>query len=295
MNCPSYLDTCCNKDNIDLHFELERSVKILASCGTRQSDGVGYRITGGSDHEAQFGEFPWMVALFVKESNKATHIYKCGGSLINQRVVLTAAHCVAAIGDYKIRVGEWDSQTTREILKHQDMGVNKIIKHSMYDRDRLKNDIALLFLKDDVSRASHVNVICLPSQNFVATSKECIVTGWGKDKFDAQGTYQAILKKIELPIVPRSKCQDAFRSTRLGRTFNLHPSFICAGGKEGEDSCSGDGGGPLICPIEGTEDKYHQVGIVSWGIGCGTNKIPGAYVDVAKYKTWIDKQLKNNL
>lgn len=100
-----------------------------------------------------------------------------------------------------------------------------------------------------------------------------------------------ILKKIDLPIVPRDTCQQALRTTRLGKFFELHKSFICAGGEAGKDTCKGDGGSPLVCPIEGEEERYIQAGIVAWGIGCGDNQIPGVYVNVASFRHWIDEQM----
>lgn len=69
-------------------------------------------------------------------------------------------------------------------------------------------------------------------------------------------------------------------------------SFICAGGEKNRDTCKGDGGSPLVCPIPGYPERYFQIGIVSWGIGCGVNGVPGVYVNVPLYVLWIDKQLR---
>ena len=88
-----------------------------------------------------------------------------------------------------------------------------------------------------------------------------------------------ILKKVQLPIVPQATCQTSLRKTRLGRHFKLHQSFICAGGVEGEDTCKGDGGSPLACRVLNGK-QYVQVGIVAWGIGCGTSSLPGVYTNV---------------
>lgn len=92
-----------------------------------------------------------------------------------------------------------------------------------------------------------------------------IFLGWGKDIFGKTGIYQVILKKIELPVVPFAKCQANLRKTRLGRRFLLNKSFMCAGGEEGIDACQGDGGGPLVCEIDGAPGHYYQAGIVAWG------------------------------
>lgn len=140
----------------------------------------------------------------------------------------------------------------------------------------------------------NVDVVCLPPQNTVVQAGECYATGWGKNVFGKKGKYQVILKKIDLPIVPRDTCQTKLRNTRLGSHFELHRSFICAGGQPEKDTCKGDGGSPLVCPIGGKGDRYFQAGIVAWGIGCGENEVPGVYVNLALFRDWIDEQVKAN-
>lgn len=73
----------------------------------------------------------------------------------------------------------------------------------------------------------------------------------------SEGKYQAELRKVELPIVDRTDCQTRLRSTKLGQYFQLHGSFICAGGEMNRDTCRGDGGGPLIC--QAATGQFFQV------------------------------------
>ena len=93
-----------------------------------------------------------------------------------------------------------------------------------------------------------------------------------------------------------AECQEALRSTVLGRRFNLDPTALCAGGQAGVDTCKGDGGGPLVCP---TTDRftdnygdsvpiYVQAGIVGWGVGCGQEGVPGVYTDVSEMMCYVD-------
>lgn len=138
----------------------------------------------------------------------------------------------------------------------------------------------------------NVNTICLPPQNYQHRPTRCFTTGWGKDKFGQKGQYHVILKKVDIPFVPRDICQENLRKTRLGRFFELHSSFMCAGGEIGKDACNGDGGSPLVCPLEKEKWRYYHAGIVAWGIGCGDRNVPGVYVDVAKFRDWIDEQMK---
>lgn len=99
------------------------------------------------------------------------------------------------------------------------------------------------------------------------------------------------MKKVQLPFVERSQCETLLKRTRLGQSFRLHNSFMCAGGEEGKDACIGDGGGPLMCLMSSGEERYFQAGIVSWGIGCGKEDVPGVYTDVEKITEWIKREL----
>jgi len=76
----------------------------------------------------------------------------------------------------------------------------------------------------------------------------------------------------------------------------LHQSFTCAGGESGKDTCTGDGGSPLVCPDPKNPGRYYQAGLVAWGIGCGDKNVPGVYTDVSQFKQWVDEEMaKQNL
>ncbi|KAL7299625.1 hypothetical protein TKK_0007387 [Trichogramma kaykai] len=268
---------------------------VSQGCGIRNKNGVGFRITGNVNNEANFGEFPWMVAV-LKEAvveGEAVKIYQCGGSLINRRAILTAAHCVEGkeTKDLYVRAGEWDTQTTDEPLPHQDRRVSLITSHPDYRSGILFNDYALLILESPFELADNVELLCLPDQDDNFDDANCHATGWGKDQFGDSGRFQVILKSVLLPTVPRDVCQASLRTTRLGRYFRLHETFMCAGGVGGLDTCTGDGGSPLVCPSKRNPERYVQAGIVAWGIGCGQANVPGVYADVAKSRRWIDQTL----
>lgn len=194
--------------------------------------------------------------------------FQCGGSLIHSLVVVSVAHCVSTKEPNTLiaRAGEWDSITTDEYYKHQDRDVADILVHPEYNPANVFNDIALLWLRSPFNIAENVNTVCLPPQNFNFDNNECIASGWGQKTWE-EPLYNSILKRIDLPVVPKNKCQELLRTTRLGIHFELHESFICAGGGEA-DTCTGDGGSPLMCPIPEAENQYFQAGVVAWGIGC---------------------------
>ncbi|XP_017783179.1 PREDICTED: trypsin-3-like isoform X1 [Nicrophorus vespilloides] len=271
-SCTGDFDVCCKVE-----------------CG-RLNNGLKYaspkfRILEGGGSVAEFAEFPWMLGLL---QNRA---YVCGASLIHPQVAITAAHCVSNLGKFKVRAGEWNWASNNEPIPHQDRFTKRIIIHPHYDPSSLRNDIAILILDNPLKLTENVGVVCLPPYaKRMKTRRRCTASGWGKNSHTV-GTYQSTLKKVDLPIMPIENCLHSLRRARLGASFNLHSSFICAGGEMHKDTCKGDGGSPLICPVNDDFDRYEQTGIVSWGLTCGIQNTPGVYVNVALFTDWIDEEL----
>ncbi|CAK9800421.1 Phenoloxidase-activating factor 2 (Fragment) [Anthophora quadrimaculata] len=297
-SCADYLEVCCKAPNRTEPGQSVTPPPIQRNgCGQRHADGVGFRITGNNNNEAQFGEFPWMVAILKEEAigdnNQKLNVYQCGGSLIHAQAVLTAAHCVQGKqpSELRVRAGEWDTQTKNEIFPHQDRTVKNVVIHDKYYAGALYYDFAILILSEPMNLMENVDVACLPDRNAVFDGSRCFASGWGKDVFGQKGHYQVILKKVQLPVVPHAQCQENLRKTRLGKYFVLHDTFMCAGGESGIDTCKGDGGSPLVCPLQTSPGTYLQAGIVAWGIGCGDDGTPGVYANVATARDWIDEQM----
>ena len=186
-----------------------------------------------------------------------------------------------------MRCGEWDTQTTSEPFPHQDRNVASLAVHPEFNGRSLANDFAVLFTAQDFVLDYNVDTVCLPQPGENFDSRSCFATGWGKDKYGAEGQYQVVLKELEIPVVRNDVCQEKFRATRLGKRFRLDSSFICAGGVAGQDTCEGDGGGPLVCPSPSSPGTFTQAGIVAWGVGCGGDT-PGAYAAVSQAVCWLD-------
>ncbi|XP_046689031.1 phenoloxidase-activating factor 2-like isoform X2 [Homalodisca vitripennis] len=238
------------------------------------------------DTSTTFGEFPWMVAI-LKVGPSGSQEFLCGGSIIYPNIILTTAHTISGLSavDLRVKAGVWNTTNILESDKHQDRTVAATVLHSGYDKSKVQNDVALLVLNDPLEITDNVAPVCLPSRDTIFNSTDCIATGWGVGNFGNKG-IGSVLRMVHLPLVDSNKCQEEFRKVpRLGPNFNLHSSFICAG-RDLADTCTGDGGGPLVCPLLDDSGKYVQIGITSWGIGCGD--LPGAYSSVIAAREWID-------
>ncbi|CAH2045493.1 unnamed protein product, partial [Iphiclides podalirius] len=252
------------------------------------------RIVGG--FIASLEEFPWLVRIKSKRTTnnrEGRELYNCAGSLISDRYVLTAAHCLANRDVISVRLGEWDTETLQDCQggicsdPPVDINVTKVIIHSSYNETLLLNDIGLLQLEEAANFTDFIRPICLPitqyskNQDYVAGTTFW-TAGWGLTEFE---TPSIIKRKVNLNTVPLEDCRNAVPQVKKMNTKNI----ICAGGTIGKDSCNGDSGGPLVKEI--VEDGYinwYLYGITSFGARkCGASEIPSVYTRVVSYMDWI--------
>ncbi|XP_062538139.1 uncharacterized protein LOC134206439 [Armigeres subalbatus] len=239
-------------------------------CGERND---ASRIVGGQP--TGINEFPWMARLSYFNR------FYCGGMLINDRYVLTAAHCVKGFMWFMIKVTFGEHNRCDDAVRPETRFVLRAIaqKFSFLNFD---NDIALLRLNDRVPITDFIRPICLPTdpvKTYVGMNG--LVTGWGTLKED--GKPSCILQEVEVPVLSNDVCSSETNYTASMITDNM----MCAGylGKGKKDSCQGDSGGPLIA--ERPDKRYELIGVVSWGNGCARPYYPGVYTRVTQYLDWI--------
>ncbi|XP_058796722.1 melanization protease 1-like [Phymastichus coffea] len=249
---------------------------------------IGGTVTG-------INEFPWM-ALLSYDVGRTTPEFRCGGSVINKRYILTAAHCVTKLPSnlrlIGVRVGEHDMGTDVDCEnmgsqtvcngEHQDFGIEEVIFHPQYARTALHNDVALIRVNDDIDfRPANAKAICMPLNIAGVIPPKMTVTGWGVTELQVSSP---VMLKVNLPRFSQDECAAVYQ-----RQTEIWHKQMCMGGQQGKDSCNGDSGGPIQAPgVVNGKNKYIQYGIVSFGVkNCGTQGLPGVYTRVDYYLDWI--------
>ena len=197
---------------------------------------------------------------FFKYFSSISTVIRQGKCMYNLHLSFSISFSSYPPSALMVRCGDWNRYSNSEHKKHQDREVQYISNHPRFSGIKdVYNDMTLLHLKEEFILDSHIDTICLPKfindreNNY--NKSDCIVMGWGKEK-ESSTKPQNSLKQVALSIVDNNQCQDLFRKTeRLGSTFVLDESFLCAGGKKNADACSGDGGGPLVCAKKNDKER----------------------------------------
>jgi secreted trypsin-like serine protease len=293
---------------------------------------AGAKVIGGE--VAADGAWPWQVALVVNGVPVSTDSQFCGGSLVMDTWVLTAAHCVHMADDQ----GTWGDINPQAISilagtnKLDGTGdvipVEKIVVHPSYVGTLFDYDIALIKL----ARAPSVpyKIIEVPDADYGAVLNQqgvtTVVTGWGLQNGAAPSPE---LRQAQIQMLDRELCNNAMMEARaeeaakgfgyaaevFGLTEDdayalwdqlvsrapmpLSENMLCSGTFEGgKTSCNGDSGGPLVVPLE--DGSYIQAGIVSWGLtsstgkGCEETATFSAYTDISRFVPWLREVIETN-
>lgn len=240
-------------------------------------------IVGGE--AAKPGEFPHQALLgYPNDDAPEGYKFDCGGSLISERFVLTAAHCFAQGYPKIIRLGE--HSLTEEYDNQVDFEIEEFFKHPKHKFRTSYNDIALIKLNQDVKFSKLIRPACLWTGDSFNVSS-VIATGFGLN--DTAGDSADILQKVMLDFLDREQCDEKFRKQPKFPQGVLD-SQLCIGSKRGgKDTCQGDSGGPIQVITEPKGCTYHVLGLTSTALqGCGIGQSAAIYTKVSSYIDWIE-------
>ncbi|KAK1806725.1 hypothetical protein P4O66_005223 [Electrophorus voltai] len=259
---------------------------LCQDCGRRMQPEE--RIVGGAD--ARQGSWPWQVSL------QYDGVHQCGGSIISDLWIISAAHCFPE--RYR-HVSRWrvlmSSIYNTPIHKNVVIGeVRTVVYHSSYlpfvdaNIDDNSRDIAVLALTKPLQFTDYVQPVCLPTYGQrLVDGQMGTVTGWGNVEY--YGTQANILQEAHIPIISDAVCNapDYYDN-------QVTTTMFCAGyEKGGTDSCQGDSGGPFVAADSLSKtSRYRLLGVVSWGTGCAMAKKPGVYTRVSRFLPWISSAMR---
>ncbi|XP_076849454.1 transmembrane protease serine 3-like [Brachyhypopomus gauderio] len=263
---------------------IQGNVKVSSSCPgqgattlqcTSCGDAYTSKIIGGT--VAELGQWPWQASLHFQGS------HTCGGSLVAQDFVVTAAHCFPKDSASAQLPSNWLVYlgTVSQYTLPLPLYVTKISIHEQYDPKTNNYDIALLKLARPVTMTNVIKPVCLPAfDTLVSAGTQCWTTGFGTTQ-EGAAHASPILMQVAVNIIDLSVCNSAEVYSGL-----ITPNMLCAGYLTGgRDSCQGDSGGPLVC--QESDGRWYLTGITSWGDGCGREDSPGVYSNVHSLLAWL--------
>ncbi|EEB20276.1 hypothetical protein Phum_PHUM609370 [Pediculus humanus corporis] len=244
------------------------------------------------------GQWPWHVALYKNVGTDLT--FFCGGSLINNKYVLTAAHCVTKtyttqpldentlvvyLGKYHLKLWSEGGVQNRQVFK--------ITVHPKYNSTDFRSDIAVLELTTPVEYSDYVRPICMWDRTNTrieeVEGKLGTVVGWG---FDEHKMLTEELRQAKMPVVEQKTCLWSYPDFYPQFTSNM---TYCAGFKNGTSVCNGDSGGGMVFPYKDRTgiERWHLRGIVSISPARNDSRVCDTshyvvFTDVAKYLPWLD-------
>merc|ERR1712210_255064 len=254
-------------------FEFKKGTKSFEDICGLENPGKE-RIVGG--HEAAENEWPWQVALFIDDA------WFCGGSIISDEYVMTAAHCADGASYFDIMAGAHNVRASSEPHRVEITSYNGWT-HPQWNTADLSNDLALIELPSPIDFNDYIKPSCIPSKGDTADVSELVTcTGWGKPS-DSAGGISPVLRMVEdRPIISNAECNGVYGIVGSG--------VVCIDTTGGKGTCNGDSGGPLNMKAEVTKagQQWKQVGVVSFGASAGCEVgYPAGFTRVEYYLEWI--------
>ncbi|KAF8781763.1 Clotting factor B like protein [Argiope bruennichi] len=250
------------------------------STPSSNDDTVRTAVVGGTTANQKW---TWMAAIFNRKGWRPF----CGGTVIDDRHIITAAHCFDHRNInpnlYVVKIGEIDLRSSDITYEIEDIKL-----HESYQSAYYYDDIAIIQLVK--SLPADVIPACLPEEDMLIEGDSVLVLGWGDLSFGGRSS-NTLQEAHGLPVIGNQQCNDKFAKLPgnhfpLGITHNM----ICAGLEEGGvDACQGDSGGPLL--REYAKDRWALIGVVSFGFRCAEPGFPGVYTRVSSYLPWIRKYI----
>ncbi|XP_055627320.1 brachyurin-like [Toxorhynchites rutilus septentrionalis] len=279
------LATIATSANVDIDWSKVRPAWQMTGHWLHHSSSSNPSTMVVGGEEAFPGQFPYKVAVLSEFSNG---IGLCGGSILSENSILTAAHCVSlqenaiggtiVMGAHNLTDSSEPSQvrirfTREEICVHPDWNMNL-----------LRNDVAIIRLKNNIQFTDRIQKINLPpptTESFAGQTGT--VSGFGVFS-DAERVASEVPRFVSNPVMANPACNIRFFGV-------IQPEHICKSGAGGRGACSGDSGGPMTTTYNG---RHVQIGVVSFGLALGCERgWPSVYARTSSYLNWIDsaKQL----
>ncbi|XP_043285567.1 transmembrane protease serine 9-like [Venturia canescens] len=251
---------------------------------------AGYRIIDGDESPPH--QFPYMVSVVWGLPPVFSYRHMCGGTILSEKWILTAAHCVEKspwIGKLGVYAGKHIINQREDGQQFSTVGLK--VLHWKYPEGNGEHDIAMLKLVTPLQFGPYIKAAKLPRGDRIPSGTS-VLAGWGSVSKGWLPKYPAILQTATVPIIDNDRCYSALHE--LSGDYRLFKTQLCTGPLYGSVSaCHGDGGGPLVQYDENAIAEL--VGIVSWSkYPCGSGA-PTIYTRVSAYVEWIKNKLLDTM